>query len=243
MPERLSEAYHPREVLPSQYQLRACIGPLEYSWDGKVLQNLDAERISFSYDNPRIASEANILTAGWDSYGISGISESNKKSFGYMNCTGLAVVGVKKNQGMNISLLSHQNTGSVLHADRDVFMRHLRKRLTECVEQMETNTIDALLFGGLLALRKNPKHDSYLSAYRDITDTVAKEVESILGIDVHVVGPSVLHDEGEGQHVWLDTKTRRLYLKNDDEDTPMKPVIFRGSDLQKIIQSWEENKI
>lgn len=83
-------------------------------------------------------------------YAISGISELNKFSLRYKNCTGIIVSGQDKVTGQNISFFTHQDSMKVLPDGevRDRFLADIKGRLREMNNRSTPGTIDAVIFGG-----------------------------------------------------------------------------------------------
>lgn len=77
------------------------------------LADLITESETVNFKDP-FADGENNLSAGPYTYVISELSETPKKSLGYLNCTGVVATGISKESGNNISFISHQEPSRIL---------------------------------------------------------------------------------------------------------------------------------
>lgn len=98
-------------------------------------------RASYEYNKVN-----NILSNREGNYSISEINEKNKFSDNYINCTGVVLVGIDKETGENISLLTQEESGE--NMEDKLFLNDLSNRIEEFISMCEPKTIDALIVGG-----------------------------------------------------------------------------------------------
>jgi hypothetical protein len=206
--------------------IMACIGTRE-----QFLGHPGAEKAAFSYTeltpdgttnvdfgaNPTDLKEKAFKNAGWHSYVISTIDDSNKLSKGFYNCTGVVVTGIDKMTGENISFVSHQYPGVFLdeNGGKNVFVNDLKSRIQELKSRVVDGTIDAVVIGGNYLFHNEEDKERY----RKSIQLLAKEFSDVLGFEpVAMTGPKT--DFGKDD-IFYDNKNRRLYI--------MRPDVGRGA--------------
>ncbi len=168
----------------------------------------------------------NFLNAGHQSYVISTVDNSNKFSEGFFMCTGLLAVGVDKETGKNISLLTHQYPIIFSNPEkRNKFIKDLNSRLQDLKNRSVEGSVDAVAFGG--SYREDQEADNYpimLKYYPDSVNLSADGVRNILGFDPVVInGPKlkrILNGEQISDSVYFDNKNRRLYFVRGEINQP-----------------------
>ena len=172
-------------------------------------------------------------TAGGWSYVISPINDKDKMSSAYKDCTGVAISGVDKETGNNISFLSHQDPEYFLAGGKmeDEFFKDLQERTTELKEKCVPGTIDAVIFGGKYKLDKKNSAEEYRRNYRDSIDFLSSAIFKILGfVPTVVAGPKT----DESDNVYFDNKNRRLYL--------VRPKVGNSTDESYLPKDMEEQE-
>lgn len=221
----------------------ASIGPSE-SHAGSDVESFDPvglEQVDY-YEDPKWMSRRNQKNAGRESYVITDVGPSNKTSYGYRNCTGLAVVGVDTETGENISILTHQDPSSFLVRDELLFEEHLKDSLEKFALRVDKETIDAVLFGGnyFVDQRTNTgTGGTFADDYRSSVETLRRIVTDTIGMEPHVViGPQT---QGGDIKVTLDTKKRRLYMyRREQEKGGHTDVSFPASAVVEQDKRWRE---
>lgn len=153
-------------------------------------------------------------------FNLSALSEQDKFSEEYSECTGVVLVGKDKTIGRELSLLSHQNPQRLSGAVKDQFAGELISRLDQLIEASEPGTIDVVLFGG--HTNTEEQTDQYEESIRSLSEIC----KSRLGFEPAViVGPNA--DVAKARmNVYLDTQHRRLYIVRPDQAAEAKPKWF-----------------
>ena len=163
------------------------------------------------YGNHKRLTRRNFKNPSDWSYVISPISDKDKMSCGYLNCTGVAVSGADKKTGKNISFLSHQDPKYFLEEENmDMFLKDMKEQTIEMKERCVSGTIDAVIFGGNYFTGGNAFDEGYRKRYENSIKTLSSGLGSILGFAPPViVGPKM---EEYGEDVYFDNANRRLYM-------------------------------
>lgn len=138
---------------------------------------------------------------------ISDISEINKYSEGYFDCTGLIVSALDKDTRKPISFLTHQATGN-----HPVFIDEFKEVLTRKLQTLKDRalpgTIDSVMFGG----RGGTNYNHMITLLSDL-------VGSETGVQpVILQGPNL----GSGvDEIFYDTTDKRLYMFRDSQPDDM----------------------
>lgn len=169
------------------------------------------------------------------------IDARNKRSEGYLYCTGIAAVGVDAASGRNISFLTHQDTVDVTgRTDREEkFEDGLRELLQKFRARIRPGTGDVTIYGG--RWEEDPEA-LYSASYRAVIEKIGGIVQETLGVDPYVaIGPNMSENSFEQVDVILDTEHRRLYIKRPDQSTAphtRNNVGFRASQLPELEKEW-----
>jgi len=187
-----------------------------------------------------------ILNAGSKTFGISAISEENKFSLKYRNCTGVVATGKDKTTGKNISFFTHQDTMKVL-PDGSIKLRFeegLKSRLNELKSRCVPGTVDAVIFGGnYLDSEKYEKehleHVEFEKNYQDSVSSLSAMIKNSLGFEPTVIaGPKTGHGEDD---VIYDNENRRLYIRRPDTDITS-PESFLPSEMDEQDKRLREER-
>lgn len=170
----------------------------------------------------------NILTNQDNTYSISMISEENKFSDKFLNCTGFVAVGVDKETGENISFLTHQESGEILSDEE--FIKSFTKQLKDFMNMCEVKTVDAIIFGG-------NKNDDSLGEYKNAIKVISDMVKPLLGFSPEVgTGPKLTSYETQA---YLNTQKRQLYILMPEQ----KKDIYDSYPSAEVGKYLEDNSI
>lgn len=178
------------------------------SLEGDQIQNVNFNGV---YDD--LKKDGYITGKTDHSYVISPVSESNKFSEGYVNCTGIVVSGKDKITGKYISFLTHQNPRYFLSALKDEFVSDLQNRIREIKERCEDGTIDALVFGGMY---DDLDPNGLISEkYDESIELIIGEVKKSLGFVPQILnGPKIDNLFGGigKDNFYFDNEKRKAYF-------------------------------
>lgn len=176
-------------------------------------------------------------------YVISKIDAKDKFSYNYTNCSGVAVVGIDKETGEEVSFLTHQFPGYFLDAKNQKFDEDLNASLDDILESCEPGTVDAVIFGGNF-LKQFSGYSStdeggktsysqkmYLRSVKHLSDILEKKLsfEPLV-----IVGPK--NTQGDDNFL-LKTKERQLYVIRDQREwkaAPPTQAIFSMNPVAEI---------
>lgn len=174
-------------------------------------------------------------------YIISPVDNKDKFSLKYAECTGLAVVGIDKETGENISFLSHQNPGFFLLYDDDNFIRDLKKQMETIMERCEPKTVDAVMFGGKFSdvrgfeeghhIHKYMK-DEYIKSIKLISESI----KSVVGFSPTVISGPKFNPAYD--HAVFKNKNRQLFLYRFS-DNPDFINNFNPEDIDALSKKWK----
>ena len=159
------------------------------------------------YGRPEDLNKQNFKNAGYESYVISTIDDSNKFSKSFKNCTGLVVSGVDKETGKNISFISHEDPGYFLdqRENKNRFVHDLEQQLREFKERSDEGTIDAVIVGGNYF-----KSGDYRIDYLSSIELLSDEISKVLGFKPLVMtGPKTAHGSDS---IFFENENKRLYI-------------------------------
>lgn len=171
-------------------------------------------------------------------YTFSSINEKDKFSIEYQNCTGIVAVGVEN--GKNISFLTHQYTGDVIHDFRTQFTNELTALLKNFKDRVDPETIDISIVGG--------KYDNKTAAYGRTDFTYAEEYEEVvllireivhdvLGIYPHIVAGPI---KGKGDvSVLVVTKERQLHMTRPEQTEKARDKGFSSARFEEETEGWK----
>lgn len=231
----------PKERAP--YLIKACIGTYN-SFDSDSWENfisLDAVNVDWrgNLEEQRNTGQKNSGKIG--EYIISNIDDNNKKSYGYINCTGLVVSGISKETGKNISLLTHQNPLATLYEAKEIFTQHLNNSLSEFMGKIDTKTVDAVVFGGNFFQERPLKEgrgtlaEEYIGSVRQLEEILEKHTDISPQV---IIGPNM--DFLGEIDVAFDTKNKRLYIVRSDQPIHQNSTgSFPTSSVERESKKWE----
>ena len=163
---------------------------------------------------------------------ISEVDTKNKYSEEYYNCTGVAAVGVDKETGENISLLTHQNPRFFFPNDKygDIVKSALIERLQKLKERSVSGTVDIVIIGGKHTIElRQEEYDNSISALKDI-------VTEVFDFSPVVQSPKfVPQDDTE---IYLDTENRRIYMVQPPANYINSNAPFDARDLPNEQEKW-----
>jgi hypothetical protein len=164
------------------------------------------------YEEKELLDKGGFDNAGKETYVISKIDDTSKLTMELFSCTCIVAVGIDKNTGGNISMLTHQNPTSFLHENKEDFYNHLTSKLKELKERSEEKTVDIIILGGnVYDDEKFPPGENYSKSIEFLSSIVLK----VFGFTpVVIAGPKGI-PEGKAQpdHVMFDNERRRVYLE------------------------------
>ena len=153
--------------------------------------------------NKEYYREHNISSDPEGTYAISEVSSENKFSENFLNCTGLVIVGIDKETGDNISIVTHQQSDTTISSE--AFKKHLTEALQKMKQVARKGSIDAVIVGG------NDDNDN-LEEYKESIKAVTAIAELILGFEPRLATGPKLTANNEPTNIYFDTEHRRLYL-------------------------------
>lgn len=174
------------------------------------------------FENSSALKERGMKNPAAFTYVISGIDGKNKFSESYGPCTGVALVGIDKKTGENISFLSHQDPEQFLAKYKNKFSHDLSKSIEKMIHECEPGTVDAVVFGG-------SADDPY--EYIDSIKLLGEICKEELGFEpVVLTGPNDYYWKGGRTHVYFDTENRRLHIVRPPQGQKISNQSFIPSD-------------
>ena len=223
--------------------LVACVGPKSYFSDTERKRLMkEAEFVAWN------SNEEMLL--------ISDINQENKRSEGYINCTGIALVGLDKT-GRNISLLTHQSIKNfVLPEYIPKFTRKITEAMGDFSEHLDEHNpnISAMIFGGnyfddkaaTLTYETTGKHEQEEGSptmgddYRKAIKVLGALIQNSLHVKPRVaIGPNMV--SGKEIEVVLDTKNRRLYIMRPIQPGLGTQVSFEPDEVDIRANIWKKD--
>ncbi len=210
---------------------------------GENQQNLFVDYYAYPYEN----NGKGIKNAGERTYAISEISDLNKFSVKYKNCTGVIVSGQDKATGKNISFFTHQDPLKVLPEGdvRRQFLADLKWRLKEMENRCIPGTIDAVIFGGNYLDSDRAEKEYNLSDpkvefeknYRDSIHLLLEHVSEVLGFQPTVIaGPKTTEESDDAIY---DNEHRRLYLRRP-KTGEVSSESFKPEEMERREEQWKK---
>ena len=244
-------------------------------------KNIDKESQYYLDDFKRSAEFVNFLSkkeeilknnfknSGEETYVISDISEKNKYSVDYYNCTGVVAVGIEKKTGQNVSFLSHQSPSFFVEnkEERLKFKKDLIENIKKIKEQCVSGTVDIVIFGGqkeevsVKVPDDNENKDFVFGRDdQDLSELIKKEfdvykdsirylsffISSEMGfLPVIISGPNEnFEEEYHALGIYFDNKNRRLYLVRPKEDSENNESFLSGNlEVEKQIKRIQDKNI
>lgn len=216
--------------------IRVCIDTLNNIKSDKEINSLkenseDIEHTSSS----EYYEKYNMLNVESGECVISNINEKNKFSEGYSVCLGMAIIGIDKNTGKNISLLTHQEPIAFLSSDD--FKKYLLERTKDIVAQSKSGTVDAIIFGGSVTMNSL---DASVSNYEDSIKLISEITSTPLGFSPSVVtGPKIPIGIND---IYLDSENRNLYLVMTEQKKDILYEDFNSSEVKGQIEKYKDSE-
>ena len=192
----------------------------EKSWlkwlAGRLFRKTKLEHVDY-FGSDSNKEQNNQIHAGERTYTLSSVGPEDKVSHRYLNCTGIAMVGVSKTPPhKNISLLTHQDPHFFLSnsTTQDQFINDLSVSMQHFISQVDIETVSTIIFGGNYFNRRNLREITHKDDYIDSVDVLRKAINSVDGlqnIEPEIIsGPNMII--GGSTAVLFDTKNRRLFM-------------------------------
>ena len=220
----------------------------------KIYRHEDDEAI----ENVDYAEDKEILTKNGfknpeeESYVISPISNKDKISSSFKNCTGVVVSGKNKEKDEFLSFLSHEWPEYFLargDEEYELFLRDLKERMIELKNKCVPGTIDAVIFGGNYAVGDREvdqwndaqKNKTFREDYFESVQLLADTLSEILGFEPPVItGPQISLDNGDEEDVYYDNGNRRLYIVRPEVGDSSTESYMVG-DIKQQESKWVED--
>lgn len=214
--------------------IMACIFDEENPSEKRAFEALDKEHalpVDYFFSD-ELMREKGLTNAGEKTYVISPSNEQDKFSYGYKDCTGVIAVGRSKENGKEISFMSHEDPQEFLEDVKSKFMVDLEHKIAGLKALSEEGTVDAVVFGGNY-FKDRP---NYMKNYLDSIELLNKMIKQGFGFSpVVLTGPNVV---GGNQAVYLETQKRRIHiLKPEDLVRTNLPYVASQAGKQK--QEWK----
>ena len=212
--------------------IRACIMDrfLNHSSEEKNQLNLIKSGADFVdwHSNEFIFNKSSVREKGkTGEWVISYISETDKYSTDYWNCTGVVAVGTRKEDGKQVSLLTHQNPHQFLNDDQK-FTEDLSGSLQELKNTCKPGTVDVVILGG----NQDFSDDWYIRSI-SLVDKICKDS---LGFTPDVITGPDFSNNGPAQ-AYFETQTRRLYFARPEQKHNDLNESFSAADVEEKMKS------
>lgn len=191
-----------REMKP----IRACLVDSEEidSQTRNTIKQIEKNGQFVDWDGNKVfLRKNNLRNAGESTYVISESNKKDKYSKRYCNCTGIAIVGEKKDSNKQISFMSHQDPYNFLSNNKTKFTQDLVEAIKEIKNKTKKGSVDAVVFGG-----KAGNGDEYERSIRFITNILSQEFDFEPTV---MTGPNTRIYENSTK-VYFDTQNRRLWI-------------------------------
>lgn len=202
---------------------------------------LNITDVDYYADDEKLSAQGfDVLTTSRDNvkvYVISPVDNTPKTSREYINCTGIIVVGQEVGTNENISFVSHQNPNEFFKSKDNFYalIKALGKRISELKERSEEGTIDVVIVGGNYFSHDGLSRTDYVKSI----ELLSFIVQQNLGFQPLVMtGPKTVDSANEGDHIFFDTKHRRLYIERSSVgDETSEP--FVASKVKQQKDKWK----
>jgi len=219
----------------------ACVGSEESfdTGDRERLASLGAEIVDY-YASAELVRSREQRSGGANTYVISSISDTNKKSEEFRDCSSLVLIGKERDSGNNISILTHQDPSFLFgrRHGREAFVHDLDEVLASFASRTEPGSVDAVIVGGNSFKESIDRDDQspevYEKRYIDSVTLLGERVRTTFGVDPRVIaGPNM--NAGDTS-VILDTHRRRLYVCRPEQPTLDHSFDFNASDVEGVVR-------
>ncbi|MFA6565670.1 MAG: hypothetical protein WCT48_02915 [Candidatus Paceibacterota bacterium] len=171
----------------------------------------EVESVNF-YANPEKLAEKDFKNAGYQTYVISAIDNTDKFSKTFGDCTGTVVTGQDKETKEDISFVSHEEPNFFTKEHPEKFSEDFRLRLQEIKKRCIPGTIDAVIMGGnyYVDVVGEEFDNNHRDNYRNSIDILSKEISDVLGFEPPIItGPKL---SGGEDHILYRNGQRRLHV-------------------------------
>lgn len=173
------------------------------------LENGDLEKLK----------ENGFKTSGYGSYLISPIGEGLWHSDRYFNCTAVVAIGRDKENGKEISFLSHQDPNYFIDGSSDKvekFSQELKDSLEELKSKTEENTVEVIFLGGNYDNNYQGDDQYKNEHYKQSIEKLRGIVHDSLGFDPKVLtGPN--NNIGSETVVIVETDKRKVWVERTNQ--------------------------
>jgi len=219
----------------------------------------NAEFIDFKSRTEKFQSEITGDTKEVGTYTISSVSNTDKYSKDFLDCTGVLFVGTGAEFGKNISFMSHQNPDALFHNTevREKFKIELNDKIDTLIKHCLPKTVDVVIFGGndkkedisdiLLndfSFDMNKINENYDDIYSDKNENYRKSIKFLNHIISIKLGysPVVIsgfndkyNENNNSATVYFDNDKRQLHIVRPRQDT-VNNESFLASDVEAQIE-------
>lgn len=220
--------------------IRACIVDIN-KIDNYTKQEIDliekhGVNIDF-FESKEYFSENKIINKGDRTYVFSDIDSTDKFSRAYKNCTGIIMVGEDKENGKQISFMSHQDPSEFLFELKNEFVNDLVNNIKIFKDKIKENTFDVVVFGGNYSKDKEDKE--YRKNYKNSINLIGSIFKENFNIDPAVItGPSSISLASSASNLYFDTQNRRLFLVRRFQENNKNNHEYLTSNIKKIEKDW-----
>lgn len=174
-------------------------------------------------------------------YSVSSLNSRDKFSKGYLNCTGLVVIGRKKDTQEEISFLTHQHPEVAIdERKRKDFIKNLNKLFEQIVQLCDIGTIDAGIFGGKYTDSRDGSGGIYSYQYSESIKLLNECCKNALHFEpVVITGPNtkIVNDE-DATEIYLDTQNRRLMIVMPSYAKDTENKSYSAGDYENAKVNW-----
>jgi len=244
--QKLPKALEQKHLHAGVDPIRAGMVDISLPIDGETLSAIhkireSGDNVDYFEEDDTALSERGLLSSvfekGKSGYAISSVNEHNKFSEGYRYCTGLVVVGKKKDGTGNISFISHQDPAQVIAPQyQEGFKKAVTRSIEKIVEECEPGTIDAMIVGG--SAKKNAHiFSAGVERYKDVITALSGVVSQVLGFEpVVVTGPNA---EAGDTAIYFENDTRHLFFERRAQENNNLEHPYSPSEIDKQSEGWD----
>jgi len=219
--------------------IRACIIDLDNIDDHtqKIIGSIRKNGVNVDFSGSKDFYKKNKIDNKGDyTYAISDISNQDKFSNRYRNCTGIIAVGEDVKIGEQISFMSHQYPEEILKKHRHEFVKDLVVKIQLMKKITKSGSIDVVMFGGNTT--KNDHYIKYKEDYGESVDLINKTLKKNFDISLTVIiGPADLFNSQTS--VYLDTSNRRLYILREFQKNNKQNHEYLADDFDEQEKKWD----
>ncbi|MDD2487665.1 MAG: hypothetical protein PHS92_04840 [Candidatus Gracilibacteria bacterium] len=196
-------------------------------FDGRIVQKY-VRASKESEDIVAIVAPGSIVKGeGKHYYIMSDVSEDDKYSLDYRNCTGVIMTGIDKVSGNNISFMTHQDPVFFLQ-NQLMFEKDLKQKIDEIKNRAKPGSIDVILFGGWEG--GYLEFDEYESSIGLLDKIITKELGKS-----PMVKPGPAINSAVPTNAYYETKNRQLYITRKESDFPETDESFVAKNVKEFL--------